>query len=154
MGNSVRNEDATRDDILESLREIINHDVQKVLQISFDSLPHKKDKEFFKFIACFFVGKDKEFTEEILKACGICGSSGIKNLTNRCLLTVEPLTNQVKMHQLLQELGRFVVYQESPKKPWKRSQLWHHEESLTVVQQKNVNNQFCKEYFKDFVLCI
>ncbi|XP_071718665.1 disease resistance protein RPV1-like [Rutidosis leptorrhynchoides] len=135
LGSSVRHEDATWDDILESLGKI-NHDVQKVLQISLDSLPHEKDKELFKFIACFFVGEDKKFCEEILKACGICRSSGIKNLTNRCLLTVCPLTNQLNMHQLLQDLGRYVVHQESPEKPWKRSLLWHHEESATVLQQK------------------
>ncbi|XP_071719688.1 disease resistance-like protein DSC1 [Rutidosis leptorrhynchoides] len=136
LGSSIRYEDATWDEILESLSKKIHHDIQEVLQISFDSLPHEKDKELFKFIACFFVGKDKEFSEEILKASGKCRSFGIKNLTNRCLLTVCPYSNKLLMHQLLQDLGRYVVHQESPEKPWKRSLLWHHGDFVTVLQQK------------------
>ncbi|CAH1441194.1 unnamed protein product [Lactuca virosa] len=32
--------------------------------------------------------------------------------------------------------GRFIVHQESPDKPWKRSRLWCHEESFKVLKQK------------------
>nr|GEZ42536.1 putative Toll/interleukin-1 receptor (TIR) domain-containing protein [Tanacetum cinerariifolium] len=125
LGSSVRNEDATMEDILESLGKEINPDIKKVLRISFDSLPYEKDKELFKHIACFFVGEDKKLTEEILRACGICKSSGIMILINRGLLTL--VSNKLVMHQLLQDMGRDLVLQESPKKPWKRSLLWNHE---------------------------
>ncbi|KAI7752421.1 hypothetical protein M8C21_005091, partial [Ambrosia artemisiifolia] len=40
------------------------------------------------------------------------------------------------MHQLLQDMGRDIVRQESPKKPWKRSILWHLEECLDVLQNR------------------
>ncbi|KAJ0957476.1 putative leucine-rich repeat domain superfamily [Helianthus annuus] len=40
------------------------------------------------------------------------------------------------MHQLLQDMGRDVVRQESPNKPWERSILWNHEECLDVLQNK------------------
>ncbi|KAK1413455.1 hypothetical protein QVD17_35228 [Tagetes erecta] len=33
-------------------------------------------------------------------------------------------------------MGRDIVRQESPKKPWKRSILWHHEECLDVLQNR------------------
>ncbi|KAI3739223.1 hypothetical protein L2E82_29622 [Cichorium intybus] len=33
-------------------------------------------------------------------------------------------------------MGRSIVHQESPHKPWKRSRLWRHEESLKVLKQK------------------
>ncbi|CAH1440591.1 unnamed protein product [Lactuca virosa] len=39
------------------------------------------------------------------------------------------------MHQLLQNMERFIVHQESPHKPWKRSRLWCHEESFKVLKQ-------------------
>ncbi|GJV21698.1 TMV resistance protein N-like protein [Tanacetum coccineum] len=133
LGSSLRHEDATLEGILESLGKEINPNIQKVLQISFDTLPYKKDKELFKHIACFFVGEDRKFTEEILKACGVCTSSGIRILINRCLLTVVS-SNNLEMHQLLQDMGRDLVRQESPKEPWNRSLLWHHEESLDVLQ--------------------
>nr|GEW55560.1 hypothetical protein [Tanacetum cinerariifolium] len=132
LGSSVCNEDATMEDILESLGKEINPDIKKVLRISFDSLPYEKDKELFKHIACFFVGGDKKLTEEILRACGICKSSGIMILINRCLLTL--VSNKLVMHQLLQDVGRDLVLQESPNKPCKHSLLWNHEECLDVLQ--------------------
>ncbi|PWA96071.1 toll/interleukin-1 receptor (TIR) domain-containing protein [Artemisia annua] len=39
------------------------------------------------------------------------------------------------MHQLLQDMGRDIVRQESPDKPWKRSRVWNHEESLNILQE-------------------
>lgn len=141
LGSSIRNKDATWEDILESLGKEVNPDIQKVLQISFDSLPHEKDKELFKYIAFFFVREDTEFTENILKACGICKSYRIKNLTERCLLTVGS-SNKLEMHQLLQDMGRDIVHQESPKKPWKRSLLWHHEECLDVLRNRKVTESW------------
>ncbi|XP_023746941.1 disease resistance protein RPV1 isoform X2 [Lactuca sativa] len=40
------------------------------------------------------------------------------------------------MHQLVQEMGRFEVLQESLDKPWKRSRLWCHEESFKVSKKE------------------
>ncbi|XP_035846628.1 disease resistance protein RPV1 isoform X2 [Helianthus annuus] len=135
LGSSFRREDATWEDILESLGKEINPDIKKVLKISYDTLPSEKDKELFKYIACLFVGEDRKFTEDILKACDIGKSSGIKVLINRCLLTLES-SDKLTMHQLLQDMGKDIVHQESLKKPWKRSILWHHEECLDVLQNR------------------
>ncbi|KAM0052499.1 putative TIR domain, P-loop containing nucleoside triphosphate hydrolase [Helianthus debilis subsp. tardiflorus] len=135
LGSSLRSEDATWEDILESLGKEINPDIKKVLKISFDALPSEKDKELFKHIACLFVGEDRKFTEDILKACGICKPSGIKVLISRCLLTVGSSDN-LMMHQLLQDMGRDIVRQESPKKPWKRTILWQHEECVDMLQNR------------------
>ncbi|KAJ0957474.1 putative P-loop containing nucleoside triphosphate hydrolase, leucine-rich repeat domain superfamily [Helianthus annuus] len=135
LGSSFRSEDPTWEDILESLGKEINPDIKKVLEISYDTFPSDKDKELFKYIACLFVGEDRKFTEDILKACGICKPSGIKVLVNRCLLTVGS-SGELMMHQLLQDMGRDVVRQESPNKPWERSILLNHEECLDVLQNK------------------
>nr|GEW81474.1 Toll/interleukin-1 receptor (TIR) domain-containing protein [Tanacetum cinerariifolium] len=109
--------------------------VHKVLRVSFDSLPSENCKELFKHIACFFVGENREVTEEILEGCGIHTSYGIQKLIDRCLLTIG-VQNQLRMHQLLQDLGRELVRQESPHKPWKRSRVWNHEESLNILQEE------------------
>ncbi|XP_023763358.1 disease resistance protein RUN1 [Lactuca sativa] len=136
LGSSLNNEDvATWSDTFEMLEtgEFHAH-VHKVLQISFDSLPSESCKELFKHIACFFVGKDREVTETILKECGIRTSYGIKKLIDRCLLMIGG-RNELRMHQLLQEMGRDLVRKESPEKPWKRSRVWNHGESLNLLKE-------------------
>ncbi|KAL7616161.1 hypothetical protein Lser_V15G03447 [Lactuca serriola] len=103
--------------------------------MSFDSLSSNNDKELFKHIACFFVGIDRDVSETILKACDIITRSGITNLIDRYLLSIGS-NNELKMHQLVQEMGRLEVHQESLDKPWKRSRIWCHKDSFRVLKQK------------------
>ncbi|KAJ9558628.1 hypothetical protein OSB04_013242 [Centaurea solstitialis] len=136
LGSSLFNEDVSAwEDIVDLLKKELNADIQKVLRITYDSLRSENDKELFKHIACFFVGKDREFTEMILKECGFRTNFGLSKLINRCLITVGP-RNELTMHQLLQDMGKDLVRQESPTKPWKRSRLWRHEESYDVLKQE------------------
>ncbi|KAI3683197.1 hypothetical protein L1987_83697 [Smallanthus sonchifolius] len=93
------------------------------------------DKELFEHIACLFVGEDRKLTVDVLKECGIGKSSGIKTLIDRCLLTIG-LYDKLRMHQLLQDMGRDIVHQESPRKAWKRRILWHQEECWDVLQNR------------------
>nr|KAJ0190113.1 hypothetical protein LSAT_V11C800435190 [Lactuca sativa] len=139
LGSSLINKDAAIwSDVLEMLEaKGYLTDVQDVLQISFGSLSGDC-KELFKHIACFFVGKEREFTETILKECGFQTSYGIKKLIDRCLLTIGDY-NEFTMHQLLQDMGRDLVRKESPDKPWKRSRVWKHEESLNLLKKDKVN---------------
>ncbi|KAJ9558684.1 hypothetical protein OSB04_013298 [Centaurea solstitialis] len=136
LGESLYKRDVVEwEECIEGLKVEPDSRVQKALQMSFDSMPFNNDKELFKHVACFFVGKDRNYTETILKACGIRTQHGITNLIDRCLLSIGPW-NELRMHQLLQEMGRHVVRQESLEKPWKRSRLWCHEESFKVLKQK------------------
>ncbi|KAJ0783768.1 putative P-loop containing nucleoside triphosphate hydrolase, leucine-rich repeat domain superfamily [Helianthus annuus] len=120
---------------IEALKKEPHSRIKKTLQMSFDSLSFDNDKDLFKHIACFFVGMDKDLTERILNSCDIKTRPGIRNLTNRCLLSIGR-DNKLMMHQLVQEMGRDLVRQESPYKPWKRSRLWCHVESFKVLKHK------------------
>ncbi|XP_023733943.1 disease resistance protein Roq1-like [Lactuca sativa] len=72
LGSSLINKDASIwSDVLQMLEAKVyltdvQESVQKALQISFDSLSGDC-KELFKHIACFFVGKEREVTETILR---------------------------------------------------------------------------------------
>ncbi|KAJ9558689.1 hypothetical protein OSB04_013303 [Centaurea solstitialis] len=136
LGASLCNKDVAEwEDYIERLIKKGPHsDIKNVLQMSLDSLD-EDDKDLFKHIACFFVRSDRESTETILKACGIHAIFGIQNLIDRCLLQIG-WDKKLMMHQLLQEMGRDVVRQESIDKPWKRSRLWCNEESFKVLKQK------------------
>ncbi|XP_042758530.1 disease resistance protein RUN1 isoform X1 [Lactuca sativa] len=136
LGKSLHNRDVSYwEGCIKGLKKEISSPINNVLKMSFESLPSKNDKELFKHIACFFVGTDRDFTETILEACDINTRSGITNLIDRCLLNIG-FNNELRMHQLVQEMGRFEVRQESLDKPWKRSRLWCHKESFRVLKQK------------------
>ncbi|KAJ8572683.1 hypothetical protein K7X08_009194 [Anisodus acutangulus] len=119
---------------LERYSEFHDH---KVLELSYEALPDDHGKNVFLDIACFFVGKDKDYTIKVLDECGFHATAEIQNLIDRCLLTVTP-ENKLMMHQLLQEMGKEVIYRESPIEPGKRSRIWHHKDALCILQEETV----------------
>ncbi|KAJ0809852.1 putative TIR domain, P-loop containing nucleoside triphosphate hydrolase [Helianthus annuus] len=136
LGRSLQKEDVTYwEDRIKVLNNEPHPDIKDVLRMSFDSLSFRNDKELFKHIACFFVGTDADLTKTVLEACGIKTTHGMRNLINRCLLSIG-WEDELMMHSLIQEMGRDLVYQEYPEKPWKRSRLWRHEESFKVMKMK------------------
>ncbi|KAK2992960.1 hypothetical protein RJ640_007342 [Escallonia rubra] len=110
---------------LEKLEAIPEGQILNKLKISYDSLQDDHDRNLFLDIACFFVGKDKDWTSTILDGCGFFTTIGIHNLIDRCLLRVNRYDNKLMMHQLIQDMGREIVNQESAREPGKRNRLWH-----------------------------
>ncbi|XP_058200244.1 disease resistance protein RUN1-like [Rhododendron vialii] len=112
------------------LRKIPDDNIQGKLKISFDSLS-KEVKELFLDMACFFVGTDRNFTVKILESCNSFAEIGIQVLADRCLIKYHP--TRIVMHDLLRDMGREIVRQESVKDPGRRSRLWYHEDALGVL---------------------
>ncbi|KAJ9551079.1 hypothetical protein OSB04_015124 [Centaurea solstitialis] len=111
----------------------IHSRIQSVLTQGYNSLPYNSQKELFLHIACFFIGKDKDYVEKILEP-DYSALSGIKTLTNRCLLSVSP-SNKLLMHRLLQEMGRNVVRQKSFGDPRKCSRVWDSDVSYKILRK-------------------
>ncbi|XP_059450980.1 TMV resistance protein N-like [Corylus avellana] len=82
---------------------------------------------------CFFKGKEVGYVTKIL------GSCGIKELMDRRLITES--NKLLEMHDLLQEMDREIVRQESPKEPGKRSRLWFHEDVRNVLEGNTGTNK-------------
>ncbi|BBH06069.1 transmembrane receptor [Prunus dulcis] len=112
---------------LQNLDVITEGKIQKILRISFDSL-QDHDKLLFLHIACFFIGKDKDFSTTVLDECEFATNIGIQNLVDRCLLIVDGF-NKLTMHQLLQDMGRGIIRKESPEDPGKRTRVWNKDAS-------------------------
>ncbi|KAK9200079.1 hypothetical protein WN944_015274 [Citrus x changshan-huyou] len=115
---------------INELKRILNMEIQKVLKISFDGLDDEQ-KNIFLDIACFFKGEDKEFVIKFLDACGFAAQIGISDLVDKSLIIIHG--NSITMHDLLQEMGREIVRQESVNNPGERSRLWHHEDIIEVL---------------------
>ncbi|XP_052210468.1 disease resistance protein RPV1-like [Diospyros lotus] len=120
---------------LQKLKEIPDNEILEKLKLSYDSLQDDHDKNLFLDLACFFVGKDKDSIITILDGCDYYALVGIENLIDRNLLIVD-MHNKLVMHQLIQEMGREIVRQESPKVLGERSRLWNHKDSFHVLTEK------------------
>ncbi|KAG5564740.1 hypothetical protein RHGRI_000815 [Rhododendron griersonianum] len=113
------------------LRKIPDDDVQgklnKSLKMSFDSLSEQL-KKLFLDMACFFVGMGQDFTVKILEGCNISAKDGIRKLADRCLIKYE--NYEIVMHDMIRDMGREIIRQESLEDPGKRSRLWYPDDVL------------------------
>ncbi|KAL7587806.1 hypothetical protein Lser_V15G37339 [Lactuca serriola] len=111
---------------LARLKDIPNDDIVGKLKISFDGLT-KVEKDLFLDIACFFRWEKKDRAMEILDACGFHPVIGVKVLIQKALITVSEY-GEFDMHDLVQEMGHYIVRVEHPKNPEKRSRVWEDED--------------------------
>jgi Leucine-rich repeat (LRR) protein len=117
---------------LDKLKKIPNAEIQDVLRISFDGLDDKQ-KDIFLDIACFFKGEDKDFLIDIWESCGFFPETGLRVLAEKSLIITNEV-NYLEMHDLLCEMGKEVVRQESTKEPGERSRLWLFEDARHVFK--------------------
>ncbi|KDO40701.1 hypothetical protein CISIN_1g0007801mg, partial [Citrus sinensis] len=104
------------------------HDIYDILKISFNKLTPRV-KSIFLDIACFFEGEDKDFVASILDDSE---SDVLDILIDKSLVSISG--NFLNMHDILQEMGRQIVRQESEKEPGKRSRLWDPKEISRVLK--------------------
>jgi hypothetical protein len=122
-----------------AMYKLIPHDdIQKKLRISFDGLDENA-KNIFLDIACFFKGRMVEEVTKILDCTrgSHSFSAAIEELKDKCLVT-QSYYKSLEMHDLLQEMGREIVRQESPDEPGKRSRLWLHKDVRDVLERNEV----------------
>ncbi|KAG8479436.1 hypothetical protein CXB51_029845 [Gossypium anomalum] len=118
---------------IERLGRDSNKEILDRLQISFDGL-EEREKNIFLDIACFFSGEEKDFVMKVLDGCEFFPDIGIDVLIKKSLLTINEY-NELRMHDLLQEMGRKIVREKSIDEPGKRCRLW---------EEKDVNHVLTK----------
>ena len=121
---------------LDRLKEYPDKNISNVLKMSYDGL-EEIEKEIFLYIACFFNHKNQEKIIEILDYLKLYTKIGLSNLIDKSLIKV--YKKQLWMHDLLQELGRDIVRQESPKALEKRSRLWLYKDIDKVLTKNMVS---------------
>ncbi|WRX20006.1 Toll/interleukin-1 receptor homology (TIR) domain - like 3 [Theobroma cacao] len=118
--------------VTKKLKEHPDQTIQKILKISYDGLD-ETEKCIFLDIACFFKGYDGDDVKKILDSCYSGGAlGGNTNLIDRSLL-YDDGSNNLGMHDLLQEMGRNVVRSES-RWPEERSRLWTFEDGTKSIE--------------------
>ncbi|XP_040996726.1 disease resistance protein RUN1-like isoform X2 [Juglans microcarpa x Juglans regia] len=124
---------------LEKYQRIPHKKIYEILKISFDGLDDF-EKNIFLDIACFFKGDEREYVTKILDSCGFFAYAGIKNLNDKCLITIDE-HDRLWMHDLLEDMGKEIVRQESPKEPGKRSRLWFYKDVFEVLEKNKGTEQ-------------
>ncbi|CAN4110135.1 unnamed protein product [Withania somnifera] len=116
------------------LKAIPDGKILEKLRISYECLPDDNVQNLFLDIICFFAGKDKDYAVTVLDGCGFFSVVGIQILVDRCLLEIHH--NKLMVHQLLQDMGREIIREESPWEPRKRSRIWNHKDASNILQGK------------------
>ncbi|KAM7490976.1 hypothetical protein LguiA_033897 [Lonicera macranthoides] len=134
---------------VEKLRQIPNNQILEKLRISYDGLDDDVVKDIFLDIACFFIGMDKDCAINILSGCEFFPDIGIPVLINRSLLTIDE-KGKLMMHNLIRDMGREIVQQESRKKLGKRSRLWDNKDFMKNLKILNLSHSSSLESTPDF----
>ncbi|KAM5552841.1 hypothetical protein ABKV19_025188, partial [Rosa sericea] len=121
---------------LDSCREDPHKEIRNVLKISYDALGADL-KEYFLDIACFFKGECVDRVKPILEACyDLKSVTAIGQLQEKALIRIDG--DEIWMHDLIEEMGKDIVYQESPGEPGGRSRVWSIED-LNHILTNNTN---------------
>uniref|UniRef100_A0A6N2KYG0 TIR domain-containing protein n=1 Tax=Salix viminalis TaxID=40686 RepID=A0A6N2KYG0_SALVM len=122
--------------VIAKLRIIPNHDIQEKLRICFDKLDDRKLQKTFLDLACFFIGRNKEYVSNVLEArCGYNLEDDLETLSERSLIKVNA-SGEISMHNLLRDMGREIIHRESPDHPGKRSRIWQCEDAWNVLSKQ------------------
>ncbi|KAE9587836.1 putative winged helix-turn-helix DNA-binding domain, leucine-rich repeat domain, L [Lupinus albus] len=109
--------------------------LQKILKISFDAL-EEKEQQIFLDIACFFKGYELVEVEDILSAhFGVSVKYHIRVIVDKCLIKIDPFPQILKLHDLVEDMGKEIVRQESPQDAGERSRLWLHQDIIQVLEE-------------------
>jgi hypothetical protein len=122
--------------VLKKYKRIPHKCIHEMLKISYDGL-EESEKNIFLDIACFFKGENAKHVTKILDSCDFFPDIGLKVLMDKSLITIDQ-NERLLMHDLLQDMGREIVRQESPNEPGKRSRLWFHEDVRDVLEENMV----------------
>ncbi|XP_042960603.1 disease resistance protein Roq1-like isoform X2 [Carya illinoinensis] len=132
---------------LDQYRKIPHQDIQKILQTSYDRLS-ENEKNVFLDIACFFKGEWLYKVIEMLDSFGFFPNFSIPRLREKCLIS--EFHGKLQMHNLLQDMGREVVRQESPKNLGARSRLFFHEDVREVLEDDTGTDNLVEGIVIDF----
>ncbi|XP_027941564.1 TMV resistance protein N-like isoform X1 [Vigna unguiculata] len=121
---------------IKQYEKIPSNQILEVLKVSFDAL-EEVEKSVFLDIACCFKGYALSEIEDILRAhYGDCMKYHIGVLVEKSLMKYG-YNSVVTLHDLIEDMGKEIVREKSPKNPGKRSRLWSPEDIIQVLEDNS-----------------
>ncbi|KAK7314156.1 hypothetical protein VNO77_39368 [Canavalia gladiata] len=118
---------------LEKYERIPHKEILDILKVSYDGL-EENEKGIFLDIACFLNTYNMGFVKQMLHAHGFHAEDGIRVLADKSLIKIDN-SDCVRIHDLIQDMGREIVRQESVLEPSKGSRLWFDEDIVRVLEE-------------------
>ncbi|KAH0775550.1 hypothetical protein KY290_006961 [Solanum tuberosum] len=126
----LHNQDTTMwREVVDMIKRESSPDIVKNLKISFEGL-QDKEKTIFLDIACFFRGRKKDVTIEILESYDLGARIRLHGLIEKSLVFISTY-DTIQMHDLIQDMGRYVV--KIQKDSGKCSRIWRGEDFEDVM---------------------
>ncbi|XP_017439629.1 disease resistance protein Roq1-like isoform X1 [Vigna angularis] len=121
---------------IKQYKRIPNNKILEILKVSFDSLG-EEEKSVFLDIACCFKGYKLTEIEEKLRALyDNCMKYHIGVLVEKSLIKFSH-DERVTFHDLIEDMGKRIDRQQSPREPGKRRRLWLQEDIIQVLKDKS-----------------
>ncbi|RHN52619.1 putative TIR domain, winged helix-turn-helix DNA-binding domain-containing protein [Medicago truncatula] len=135
---------------LDRYERVPDKKIQTTLQLSFNAL-QEEEKSVFLDIACCFKGWKLKRVEEILHAHhGDIMKDHINALVEKSLIKVSESGN-LTLHDLVEDMGKEIVRQESPENPGKRSRLWSSKDIIRVLEENTGTSKIEIIYFDRWI---
>nr|XP_011462189.1 PREDICTED: TMV resistance protein N-like [Fragaria vesca subsp. vesca] len=110
--------------------------IQEILKISYNALEDSV-KEVFLHIACFLNGKDKNYVKKMLDSFHHNPEYGIEVLKEKSLISIDE--NHIQMIDLLEEMGKEIVQQESLLKLERPRRVWFNDFNHILLENTDRN---------------
>ncbi|KAL6176688.1 hypothetical protein ACLB2K_053321 [Fragaria x ananassa] len=110
--------------VLDGYKKVPNKEIQDILKLSFEALEDPV-KEVFLDIACFFKGRNKDYVVQALEGPDIKPKFAITVLVEKALIYIDKY-KCIWMHDLMEEMGKEIIRQESPGEPGNKQSERHH----------------------------
>ncbi|KAF2562618.1 hypothetical protein F2Q70_00014492 [Brassica cretica] len=122
-------------DALPRLTSSLDREIESTLRFSYDAL-NDKDKALFLHIACFFSSSNckVDSVKRCLKKSELDVIHGLQVLADKSLISIG-YSGSIRMHSLLQQMGREIVNKKSSEEPGKRQFLWDDKEISDVLEE-------------------
>ncbi|CAH8331420.1 unnamed protein product [Eruca vesicaria subsp. sativa] len=108
--------------------------VLEILKTSYNAL-EEADKIVFLHVACLFNGELLRRATTLLDDGELQGCLGVKILAEKSLIEITA-GGYIKLHSLVDQTAKAIVYQESAQRPGKRRVLWDPYEIYKVLERK------------------
>jgi hypothetical protein len=121
---------------LDTYEKIPHQTIQEILRVSYDGLT-EREKEIFLDITCFFKGyKLSDVMYILTSGRGFDPDYAIQVLIDKSLIKIDH--DHVRIHDMIEDMGREIVRLESASKPGERTRLWFSTDILHVFKENKV----------------